>query len=165
MLQISQTENPICSATIDQIRLRRATTLPLEFRTSHLPDSNPKSRSGLVCSLDVSFQLSSGPCSRHGGALWGGPSPAVSQILMIGFRRTATMASRKAFQASCQAGVRQNDRCFNKIAEWPATAPQAERIQNLRFAQLLCAAQNLSTRSRRDQLRTRFSGQPRQESQ
>src|ERR1700685_732828 len=32
MLQISQTENPICSATIDQIRLRRATVLPLEFQ-------------------------------------------------------------------------------------------------------------------------------------
>src|SRR5258708_26561105 len=32
MLQISQTENPMCSATIDQIRLRRATTLPLLFQ-------------------------------------------------------------------------------------------------------------------------------------
>src|SRR6266567_1357939 len=32
MLQISQTENPICSATIDQIKLRRATNLPLEFQ-------------------------------------------------------------------------------------------------------------------------------------
>src|ERR1700761_5018362 len=29
MLQISHTENPMCSATIDQIRLRRAVTLPL----------------------------------------------------------------------------------------------------------------------------------------
>src|SRR5579863_5852764 len=29
MLQINQTENPMCSATIDQIRLRRAITLPL----------------------------------------------------------------------------------------------------------------------------------------
>src|SRR6516165_10641578 len=28
MLQISQTEKPICSATIDQIRLRRAMSLP-----------------------------------------------------------------------------------------------------------------------------------------
>src|SRR5216683_2206672 len=32
MLQISQTEKPICSATIDQIRLRRAMNLPLEFQ-------------------------------------------------------------------------------------------------------------------------------------
>src|SRR5580704_13371365 len=32
MLQISQTENPIFSATIDQIRLRRAMNLPLEFQ-------------------------------------------------------------------------------------------------------------------------------------
>src|SRR5258708_3204710 len=32
MLQISQTENPMCSATIDQMRLRRAMTLPLVFQ-------------------------------------------------------------------------------------------------------------------------------------
>src|SRR5277367_4117952 len=32
MLQISQTENPTFSATIDQIRLRRATVLPVEFQ-------------------------------------------------------------------------------------------------------------------------------------
>jgi hypothetical protein len=32
MLQISQTEKPMCSATIDQIRLRRAMNLPLEFQ-------------------------------------------------------------------------------------------------------------------------------------
>src|ERR1700739_1427889 len=32
MLQISQTENPMCSATIDQMRLRRATTLPVVFQ-------------------------------------------------------------------------------------------------------------------------------------
>src|SRR5580692_13225765 len=32
MLQISQTEKPICSATIDQIRLRRAMNLPLAFQ-------------------------------------------------------------------------------------------------------------------------------------
>src|SRR5258707_14866513 len=32
MLQISQTEKPMCSATIDQMRLRRATALPLVFQ-------------------------------------------------------------------------------------------------------------------------------------
>src|SRR5258708_24633530 len=32
MLQISQTEKPICSAIIDQMRLRRAITLPLAFQ-------------------------------------------------------------------------------------------------------------------------------------
>src|SRR3984893_16562722 len=32
MLQISQTEKPICSAKIDQIKLRRAMNLPLEFQ-------------------------------------------------------------------------------------------------------------------------------------
>src|ERR1700688_5231225 len=32
MLQISQTENPRCSATIDQMRLRWAMALPLDFQ-------------------------------------------------------------------------------------------------------------------------------------
>src|SRR5258707_7866486 len=32
MLQVSQIEKPICSATIDQIKLRRAMNLPLEFQ-------------------------------------------------------------------------------------------------------------------------------------
>src|SRR5262245_41037990 len=32
MLQISQIEKPRCSATIDQMRLRRAMNLPLEFQ-------------------------------------------------------------------------------------------------------------------------------------
>src|SRR5262249_19244383 len=32
MLQISQTEKPMCSATIDQMRLRRAINLPLAFQ-------------------------------------------------------------------------------------------------------------------------------------
>jgi len=35
MLQISQTENPMCSATIDQIKLRRAMICPWNSRTSH----------------------------------------------------------------------------------------------------------------------------------
>src|SRR6476646_4577075 len=34
MLQISPTEKPICSATIDQIRLRRATALPPAFQNA-----------------------------------------------------------------------------------------------------------------------------------
>ncbi len=32
MLQMSQIEKPICSATIDQIKLRRAMNLPLGFQ-------------------------------------------------------------------------------------------------------------------------------------
>src|ERR1700730_239191 len=47
MLQISHTENPMCSATIDQIRLRRATNLPLEFQNV--------SSSGFQSEIQVEF--------------------------------------------------------------------------------------------------------------
>src|SRR5271168_4285914 len=75
MLQISQTENPICSATIDQMRLRRAMNLPFEFQNV--------SSSGFQSEIQVgSFEFirnflfsmravvvgRSRP--RHGGAFW-----------------------------------------------------------------------------------------------
>src|SRR6202166_2507337 len=105
MLQISQTENPICSATIDQIRLRRATTLPLEFQ--NVSSSGFQSEIQLGSCLLIRYFLSTviRIARRHGGALRGGPGSAVSQIRMSGFRRTATMASAQAFQASCQAAA------------------------------------------------------------
>src|SRR6476646_7834175 len=49
MLQISQTEKPMCSATIDQIRLRRATNLPVEFQKL--------SSSGFQSDIQVAFSL------------------------------------------------------------------------------------------------------------
>src|SRR5580692_9137558 len=52
MLQISQTENPICSATIDQIRLRRATTLPVVFQNV--------SSSGFQSEIQVWFRVGFG---------------------------------------------------------------------------------------------------------
>src|SRR4051812_17686752 len=48
MLQISHTEKPICSATIDQIRLRRATVLPPAFQNA--------SSSGRQSEIQVSFE-------------------------------------------------------------------------------------------------------------
>src|SRR5260221_1103471 len=47
MLQISQTESPMWSATSDQIRLRRATTLPLVFQNV--------SSSGFQSEIQVGF--------------------------------------------------------------------------------------------------------------
>src|SRR6267154_4002687 len=74
MLQISQTENPMCSATIDQMRLRLATTLPVEFQNV--------SSSGLQSEIQLWFGVlirdflsdralcrSSGSAQRHGGEL------------------------------------------------------------------------------------------------
>src|ERR1700678_1343234 len=48
MLQVSQIENPICSATIDQIRLRRAMDLPV--------DSQNFGSSGFHCEIQVVFR-------------------------------------------------------------------------------------------------------------
>src|ERR1700692_4375426 len=98
MLQISQTENPICSATIDQIRLRRATTLPLEFQ--NVSSSGFQSEIQLGSCLLIRYFLSTviRIARRHGAAFRGGTSPAVSQIRMIGFRRTATIESAEALQ-------------------------------------------------------------------
>src|SRR5947209_5400602 len=49
MLQLSQIEKPRCSATIDQMRLRRAMALPLEFQYL--------SSSGFQSEIQVVFRL------------------------------------------------------------------------------------------------------------
>src|SRR6478672_8108681 len=49
MLQISQIEKPRCSATIDQMRLRWATALPLDFQKF--------SSSGFHSEIQVGFRL------------------------------------------------------------------------------------------------------------
>src|SRR5262249_22374210 len=61
MLQISQIENPRCSATIDQMRLRRATALPLAFQ--YLSSSGSQSEIQVVFGLliEVPFLTASTP--------------------------------------------------------------------------------------------------------
>src|SRR5215510_9779995 len=78
MLQISQTEKPICSATIDQIRLRRATVLPVVFQNA----SSSGRQSEIQVGFPFGFFVIDNPfwshrcfvavsASRHGGALRG----------------------------------------------------------------------------------------------
>src|SRR3974377_987162 len=70
MLQISQTENPMCSATIDQIRLRRAMNLPLEFQNVSFSgfQSELQVRSLELISRSLYFERR---VSRHGCAFAG----------------------------------------------------------------------------------------------
>src|SRR5215475_10351250 len=95
MDQIAQTENPICSATIDQIRLRRATNWPLA--------SQNFVSSGFQSEIQVGFwSLIKFPFNgRHQRALGRAPNLAVknSDDWLPG---TASMASSLAIQASCQ---------------------------------------------------------------
>jgi hypothetical protein len=115
--QISQTENPMFSATIDQIKLRRATNLPVEFQ--NVSSSGLQSEIQIVlfgfCSLtQISFLRSmaarqtperqtAAMTTGRAGARRGDPSPTDVADRMIGFRTTASMASASAIQASCQA--------------------------------------------------------------
>src|SRR5260370_2605096 len=90
MLQISQTENPMCSATIDQMRLRRAMTLPLVFQNV--------SSSGFHSEIQVGFgvlienflserarHLPSGSRSKAWERAPGRPRSGGVTIRMIGF--------------------------------------------------------------------------------
>jgi hypothetical protein len=85
MLQISQTENPTFSATIDQIRLRRATNLPVEFQNVSSSGFHSEIQIGLFSRMTDSF-LGDHPSRATGvqarsDVRWGSPSPAVSKIV------------------------------------------------------------------------------------
>src|SRR5579862_727096 len=84
MLQISQIEKPRCSATIDQIRLRRAMNLPVEFQKSG--SSGRQSDIQLevrVLIRKVSFQISS---QFPESARWSCVHAFDRQALQIGYR-------------------------------------------------------------------------------
>src|SRR6516162_4437718 len=110
MLQISQTENPMCSATIDQIRLRRAMNLPLEFQNVTFSGFQSEIQVGSL-ELISRFPYFERRAGRHGCALAGHgiafrerlfPGIAVGTddlFSMDGFDGVA----RTAIQASCQA--------------------------------------------------------------
>src|SRR5690348_2981891 len=57
MLQISHTENPICSATIDQIRLRRAMVLPVAFQNASSSGLQSEIQVGLSSLIGKSLSL------------------------------------------------------------------------------------------------------------
>src|ERR1700748_3066656 len=111
MLQISQTENPMFSATIDQIRLRRATNLPVEFQ--NFSSSGLQSEIqvwlnvGLFCSLTCKFLSALNDRSsdvqetdrKSGRRTRGGPQPGGCRNSDDGCPRTASMASNRSYSS------------------------------------------------------------------
>src|SRR5436309_2752019 len=132
MLQISQTETPICSATIDQMRLRRAMTLPLVFQNV--------SSSGFQSEIQVgSFGLIGDFLSKR--AQWralGRPQIGGMKIPMGQSRGTASMASGQAY-SSFVPSYRNAKILYisviytDRLNFWQALI----RMQNLRFAYFL----------------------------
>src|SRR5665213_1666537 len=104
MLQINQTEKPTCSATIDQMRLRRAMILPFEFQNA--------SSSGFHSDIQVGSLRIRDFLSKHAvhrdrlSEAWrrapGMPRSGSAKNSDDRFQRTASMASAPAIQASCQ---------------------------------------------------------------
>src|ERR1700746_3094839 len=67
MLQISQTENPMCSATIDQMRLRRAINLPLEFQKAWSSGFQSEIQGVFWSLIKSSFRRAAGARARAPG--------------------------------------------------------------------------------------------------
>src|SRR5258708_17409993 len=86
MLQISQTENPMCSATIDQMRLRRAMTLPVEFQKTASSGFHSEIQVGFCLLIRDSFLNGLGRFAGGitlkgiGGALRRNPGPTLLQF-------------------------------------------------------------------------------------
>src|SRR6516164_5997693 len=105
MLQISQTENPMCSATIDQIRLRRAMNLPLEFQNVSFSGFQSEIQVGSLELISrFPFRTAREPSRlrfrRARDRVLGTPLFGHSQLgRMICFRRTASMASEKSYSS------------------------------------------------------------------
>src|SRR5216684_8134285 len=93
MLQISQTENPICSATIDQMRLRRAMALPLVFQNVSSSGFQSEIQVGFGELIEISFLNKRGIgfleiTRKHDGARRGPSSGGVTnRVIGFGGRR------------------------------------------------------------------------------
>src|ERR1700755_975746 len=150
MLQISQTENPMCSATIDQIRLRRAMVLPVVFQNV--------SSSGFHSEIQVEFDLltedslSAAQCPfvrRHRCAhsqarrrTLGRPQPGGGTVRMDWFSTDGfdgVSTSHSSFVPTAFVlNIVDIAVAYHNAMRRPLCS---RRIENLRFAQFLCAAQ------------------------
>src|SRR3974377_427292 len=99
MLQISQTENPMCSATIDQIRLRRAMNLPLEFQNASFSGFQSEIQVG---SLEL---ISRFPCSNGVRAVTAALSPGMGSRSGNAFLRAFTVGTDDLFSTDGFDGV------------------------------------------------------------
>ncbi|OIQ74472.1 hypothetical protein GALL_438740 [mine drainage metagenome] len=101
MLQISQTENPMCSATIDQMRLRRAMTLPFEFQNASSSGFQSEIQVGSFELMRISFSEQASAIALPGMGARSGKAPglAITNRMIVS---TASMASALTIQTSCQ---------------------------------------------------------------
>jgi hypothetical protein len=63
---------------------------------------------------------------------------------MIGFEGRLQWRQHKLFKLRAKPPQRKNTKYYKMLANRPALPADPIRIQNLRFAHLLCAAQNMS---------------------
>src|ERR1700730_5721547 len=99
MLQISQPENPICSATIDQMRLRRAMTLPLESQNVLSSGFQSEIQVGSFWLIEEISFLPGWSRSPEGmQARPGKPRFAASKFRIIGFRGRRRWRRHKLFK-------------------------------------------------------------------
>src|SRR5438270_997718 len=147
MLQISQTENPMCSATIDQMRLRRAMTLPLDSQNFSSSGFQSEIQAGSLELIRNSFAQRL--CANVAGSLSAGmgarsgEGPVAVPMRMVDL--DARLRSAQAIQASCQGGVREKICSCNTLQREPDRMSAKWRRQSLRFAHLLCRAQKISS--------------------
>src|SRR6185312_14791254 len=112
MDQIAQTENPMCSATIDQIKLRRATNLPL--------DSQNFSSSGFhseiqVFEIEVGFSLIRNVLSQASVRALGNPPVGRSQNRMIGFQGRRRWRQTELFKLRAKPRGREMSILYNGL--------------------------------------------------
>src|SRR6516165_1125132 len=107
MLQINQIEKPRCSATIDQIRLRRAMNLPFEFQNFSFSGSQSAIHvvfnslaedfaivsSLLLCARSVRSPFSVGPTKK-----------LQPEARRCAFPRTAALPSARRWTRSAHTG-------------------------------------------------------------
>src|SRR5689334_3967876 len=142
MLQISQTENPMCSATIDQMRLRRAIDLPLEFQNA--------SSSGFQSEIQVgSFELIRKFLfdRRAGWRAWERVLERRGRALSVG---TGQFVSTNGFDDVAQGYSSFVPTRFDAEAIVPTIScvegdrgDQARTHRKFAFAQFLCDAQSV----------------------
>src|SRR5262245_40258204 len=117
MLQSSQTEKPRCSAKIDQMRLRWAMDLPVDFQNASSSGFHSEIQLGLR--LLISMFLSGWGRPRRGQAVAGGVK-----------RKTKSAAARRS-KASLQGGGVAGCVC-DKAAAPPAMAAPGLSLYKLR---------------------------------
>src|SRR5579863_2069639 len=144
MLQISHTENPMCSATIDQIKLRRAVTLPLVSQKVGSSGFQSEIQVGSFEFIEISFVQSRAHrvANRgHGNTFRAKPGEAVanSDEWLFGDGIDGVDKSYSSFMPSHH--IEKICYFINTYKNAPAGSTGQVRIQNL-HPHICCATHN-----------------------